>query len=169
MMKYLEFHSPESCWNRADHNEIVFVLLARDAAAQMAIQAWCEERIRLGKNLPGDPQIVEALECSAKMADQRKRSVGALSPVAAATREQTSSGDVVAGDLEIGVSVYGQVILVHRDLTADEKGVGFIQFSPNQARHLGRTLLRKATEGEALTSTVNSESPDSEKEEGGAK
>ena len=77
MMKYLEFHLADSCWNRADHNEIIFVLLARDGAAQVAIQAWCEERIRLGKNAPGDPQILEALECSSRMAEQRKRSLAA--------------------------------------------------------------------------------------------
>jgi len=88
MMKFLEYHDPDSCWNRADHNEIVFVLLARDAAAQMAIQAWCEERIRLGKNKPGDPQILEALECSSRMAEQRKKNMGALPPQGGLNKEE---------------------------------------------------------------------------------
>ena len=47
-----------------NEREHLFVLLGRDAAAPFAIRAWVQERIRLGKNTPTDPQITEALECA---------------------------------------------------------------------------------------------------------
>lgn len=61
MIKGAEAAHPDSCWNRAREDEIIFVLLGRDAAAPKAIRAWCNERIILGKNGPGDHQIREAL------------------------------------------------------------------------------------------------------------
>lgn len=67
MRRDLEATDPRSCWNKANNQEMVFVLLARDKAAPVAIEAWCQERIRLGKNTDTDPQIVEARECAAKM------------------------------------------------------------------------------------------------------
>jgi len=68
MLKKLEASQPDSCWNKAQDDEIVFVLLARDPAATAAIVAWCNERVRLGKNGPDDPKIEEALRCAAEMA-----------------------------------------------------------------------------------------------------
>jgi hypothetical protein len=62
VLKRLEAAEPASCWNKAKDEELVFVLLGRDRASPVAIRAWCEERIRLGKNQPNDPQIVEALD-----------------------------------------------------------------------------------------------------------
>jgi len=58
-----ELTNPKSCLSRAADDEMIFVLLGRDVAAPAAIHAWVEERIRLGKNRPGDSQIVEAYEC----------------------------------------------------------------------------------------------------------
>ncbi len=46
----------------AHDQEMVFVLLSRDAAAPVAIRAWVAERLRLGKNKETDTQIIEALE-----------------------------------------------------------------------------------------------------------
>lgn len=63
MRKYLETSLANSCLNKATPNEMLFVLLARDPAAPVAIRAWIEERVRIGKNAPGDPQIREAKEC----------------------------------------------------------------------------------------------------------
>ena len=57
----------------AHPEEMVFVLLSRDAAAPVAIRAWVAERVRLGKNIEADQQIIEALECAATMeAEYRK-------------------------------------------------------------------------------------------------
>ena len=60
MRKEEELAHPTSCLNKARPAEWLFVLLGRDAAAPVAVRAWVAERLRLGKNAPGDPQIVEA-------------------------------------------------------------------------------------------------------------
>lgn len=73
MIKTDEATNPNSCWNKGRDDERMFVLLARDEAAPMAIRTWVAERIRLGKNTYTDPQIVEALDCAARMDDERKR------------------------------------------------------------------------------------------------
>lgn len=64
MIKRDEIEDTESCFNKAQDSERLFVLLARDPAAPAAIRAWIAERIRLGKNAAGDEQIREALECA---------------------------------------------------------------------------------------------------------
>lgn len=64
MLKKIELESPDSRVNKAIDNEMVFVLLARDPAAPMAIRAWMEERVRLGKNVMGDDLMIEADHCA---------------------------------------------------------------------------------------------------------
>lgn len=71
MRKSAELAAPNSCLNKARADEMLFVLLARDPAAPAAIRAWVAERIRLGKNLPDDPQLQEALECARLMDVER--------------------------------------------------------------------------------------------------
>jgi hypothetical protein len=71
MRKRDELTNPNGCMYRAKDNEMTFVLLGRDVAAPTAILAWCAERIRLGKNVPGDPQLVEAVECATTMERER--------------------------------------------------------------------------------------------------
>jgi hypothetical protein len=70
MRKRDEQADPGSCWSRAREGELTFVLLGRDAAAPWAIRAWVSERVRLGKNRPDDPQILEALGCARAMEDE---------------------------------------------------------------------------------------------------
>ena len=60
MRKHEELTNPASCLNRAKDDEMLFVLLGRDLAATVAIRAWIEERVRLGKNTRVDRQITEA-------------------------------------------------------------------------------------------------------------
>lgn len=72
MKKRDEATNPNTCWNSAHDDELLFVLLERDAAAPVAIRAWADERIRIGKNTADDPQIIEALSC----ADQMEASSG---------------------------------------------------------------------------------------------
>ena len=67
MRKKDELTNPLSCMSRAREDEMTFVLLGRDVAAPTAIRAWIEERIRVGKNQPGDPQTIEAEACAATM------------------------------------------------------------------------------------------------------
>jgi hypothetical protein len=71
MRKADELSSPNSCMGRAKPNEMTFVLLARDACAPATIRFWCYERIRCGKNLMGDQQIQEALQCADLMEMER--------------------------------------------------------------------------------------------------
>jgi phage protein D len=59
MLKREELADPNSCLNRAKDDELIFVLLGRDTAASVALRAWIEERIRLGKNTREDRQIQE--------------------------------------------------------------------------------------------------------------
>jgi hypothetical protein len=67
MLKKQEIEDQNSCWNKAEENERVFILLARDPAAETAIRAWVDARIRLGINQPSDAQINEALTCATMM------------------------------------------------------------------------------------------------------
>ena len=59
------------CMSRARDDEMTFVLLGRDAAAPVAIRAWIAERIRLGKNQPGDSQVTDAEMCARTMEAER--------------------------------------------------------------------------------------------------
>ena len=79
MRKHLEITSPKSCIAHAHPQEMVFVLLGRDAAAPAAIRAWVSERVRLGKNATGPDrdQLVEALECAKTMESEGRQWVGA--------------------------------------------------------------------------------------------
>lgn len=67
MIKREELTNPNSCMSKARENEMTFVLLGRDVAAPLAIRAWIEERVRIGKNAFDDPQILEAEECIRRM------------------------------------------------------------------------------------------------------
>jgi hypothetical protein len=73
MRKADELADPNSCFNRAKDDEIVFVLLARDVAAPAAVVEWALERCRRGKNRIIDDQIIEALQCAVKMGKQREQ------------------------------------------------------------------------------------------------
>lgn len=71
MIKRDEIENTESCLSKARDDERLFVLLARDPAAPVAIRAWVAERVRLGKNTLTDDQIVEALDCAGRMEYER--------------------------------------------------------------------------------------------------
>ncbi len=62
MRKCDELTDPRSCMSRARDDEWTFVLLGRDEATPATIRFWIKERIRLGKNQPGDYQLVQAEE-----------------------------------------------------------------------------------------------------------
>ena len=56
MRKSAELEGP-SCITKAWDDEMIFVLLARDEAAPVAIEAWISERIRTGKIIPKMPRL----------------------------------------------------------------------------------------------------------------
>jgi hypothetical protein len=67
MIKVNEIAIVDSCLNKARDDEMLFVLRGHDIAAPATIRAWVAERVRLGKNSLGDPQITEALDCAEYM------------------------------------------------------------------------------------------------------
>lgn len=69
--------SKASCIATAHPQETAFVLLSRDAVAPFAIRAWADERVRLGKNVETDAQIVEARACADTMEREGRQWVGA--------------------------------------------------------------------------------------------
>jgi hypothetical protein len=73
MRKKDELSKERTCLRNAHPEEMVFVLLSRDAAAPVAIHAWVNERVRIGKNSWGDDQIVEALACARTMESEGRR------------------------------------------------------------------------------------------------
>lgn len=78
MIKQRELKDPKSCINRALGNEMVFVLLGRDASAPAAIRAWVLDRVQIGKNVMRDREIQEALACAATMEARRHEVRAAL-------------------------------------------------------------------------------------------
>lgn len=72
MRKKYELTDPSSCLNKALSDELVFVLLQRDAAAPATIRFWVQERIRLGKNKPTDIQILCALSEAMSMEEENR-------------------------------------------------------------------------------------------------
>lgn len=73
MRKCDELTNPRSCMSRAHDSEMVFVLLGRDVAAPAAIRFWVGERLERGKNVPDDPQIIDALATAAAMEEDQRR------------------------------------------------------------------------------------------------
>lgn len=77
MIKREELESPSSCLSKAENEEMVFVLLSRDPAASIAVRAWIEARLAMGKNTSGDAQIQEAQRVVEEMQRQyTKRILG---------------------------------------------------------------------------------------------
>jgi deoxycytidylate deaminase len=77
MRKKDELSKVGTCMRSAHPEEMVFVLLGRDVAAPATIRAWIAERLRLGKNVESDEQIVEALACARTMETEGRQWVGA--------------------------------------------------------------------------------------------
>lgn len=65
------------CYAHAGPDEQMFTLLGRDVASPATIRFWCQERIRLGKNRPGDTQIGEALECASAIENALAEAISA--------------------------------------------------------------------------------------------
>lgn len=75
MRKKDELKNPKSCFNKAKKKEMIFVLLGRDLAATVAVRAWIDERLRIGKNKPGDKKIKEAEEWIKTVIDEQQTEV----------------------------------------------------------------------------------------------
>jgi hypothetical protein len=62
---------PFDCYNNALPHEEMFTVLSRDITSAEVVRFWCLRRVALGLNKWGDPQITEAMECAARMEQQR--------------------------------------------------------------------------------------------------
>lgn len=62
MLKRYERDNPDSCWNKAGDDEIVFVLLERDPSMFRTLRFWVKDRCDNGLNKYGDPKILDALD-----------------------------------------------------------------------------------------------------------
>lgn len=65
MTKKEAIENPNSCWNKAGDDTIVFILIDTDEAMPDAIRAWINKRLASGKNFLYDPKIVSAEEVAA--------------------------------------------------------------------------------------------------------
>lgn len=72
MTKAGERDRPDSCWNRAEDDEPVFVLRARDKAAILAVLSWIRATLIMRPNEETGQQIHEAMVWCGDAADWRK-------------------------------------------------------------------------------------------------
>lgn len=80
MLKKEEMTILGSCLQKAEDEEMVFVLLARDPCASMAVDMWCDLRVACGKNKETDQEILEARDAARQMrAQYRARILGKAS------------------------------------------------------------------------------------------
>lgn len=61
MLKANERTYPNSCWNKAKDDEIVFVLIDRDPEMADTIRDWARRRVEHGHNKATDDKIRHAL------------------------------------------------------------------------------------------------------------
>jgi hypothetical protein len=61
------------CYAKAEPDEPMFVLLARDRTASDAVRRWARTRIARGLNETIDEQISEALDCADAMDAWREK------------------------------------------------------------------------------------------------
>lgn len=74
MTKRDELLDHDSCFNKAEYHEMLFILLARDDAAPETIRFWINERIKRGLNKEGDQKLVNAEACASAM--ERENATG---------------------------------------------------------------------------------------------
>ena len=98
MRKEDELSKEHTCMQHAHPKEMVFVLLSRDAAAPVAIRAWVAERLRLGKNVETDEQIVEALACATTMETEGRLWTGPFPGLTLDEAEKRYKANIELGD-----------------------------------------------------------------------
>lgn len=87
MRKKDEIAHPGSCLNKASDDEMLFVLLGRDLASTVAVEAWINERIALGKNRVNDSQIMEAQAWVEKVREEQRAKIAENRELDALKRE----------------------------------------------------------------------------------
>ncbi len=72
MIKHMELAELNSCLNKAEDDEPIFVLRAKDPVAVATILHWCNLRVENGKNQPGDAKLAEAMRLCNQIAEWRE-------------------------------------------------------------------------------------------------
>lgn len=67
MLKALELRTPTSCLNKADADEPIFVLRAKDLVAPQALRLWAH----MADGIHEGDKIAEALKCATAMENWR--------------------------------------------------------------------------------------------------
>jgi len=62
------------CYEKADPDEPMFILLARDAQAATSVRSWAIARLTNGEK--NYSKIIEALQCADAMDEWRRQSIG---------------------------------------------------------------------------------------------
>ena len=78
MKKIDEINHPDSCFNKAKDDEMIFVLRSTDPSAPIAIMAWITDRIRIGKNKFSNQKIQDAFNCAEVMEKERNKIEGGV-------------------------------------------------------------------------------------------
>ena len=60
MTKRENIDNPDSCWNKAKDDDIVFILKDTDETMAATIRFWMGERLRMGLNILTDSKIIQA-------------------------------------------------------------------------------------------------------------
>lgn len=67
MTKKEAIEDPNSCWNKAHDNDIVFILIQKDPQAPKTIQLWAAMRVLFGNDDLNAPKITSALDIADKI------------------------------------------------------------------------------------------------------
>ena len=66
MQKWEERHNPDSCWNKTQDRELVFILCERDPLAHLVVAYWAQ--LAAGDILQPPEKIAEVVAVAEKMA-----------------------------------------------------------------------------------------------------
>lgn len=102
MQRKLELSLASSCLNKAHDEEVLFVMMARDAAAPDAIRAWAQRRVDLGLNKADDAEIVEAIGAADLMDEQRPELRMMLDKTLSARDQAALARSLTAGNTPAG-------------------------------------------------------------------
>jgi hypothetical protein len=117
MRKIDEKNLPSSCWNKALDDEVMFVLLARDPDAPLAISAWMRaRRDRLGPDARADTEAASA--CAAAMAKQHRAVRNALTIASVNQRpaENSQVTNIAQGCGEASESVFRRLLSAQQEV-----------------------------------------------------
>jgi hypothetical protein len=73
MKKEDELRNPKSCFNKANNDELMFILLERDPTIISTVLHWINTRVEMGLNTMEDDKIKEAYNFCNTVASNREK------------------------------------------------------------------------------------------------